>query len=378
MGLGMAREGTYPLPSALDGTAQVFSSRLLVTAVPREMDRLYAQLAAPFVTFVRGPPGHDQALQAWAKLLAEGEVPTESLPFAAWVRMAPLTHTSAHAEFHCAYCSQSCKGWGDHMVRSCLMVLAVALTGFRAMCAVLRSRGYAVCWHDSLGAAVYDKAGRNSHWMRVRDEDVVVQSESAAWDVAITWSGLMWARAPQPWPARERAALTAGYLRAVVDWVVLPPPARWSRLIRASGSGWPVGLSRPLADAGALLRYAMGESACAVARPRPELVGRAVPVSVLDPVERGACLDVVLSVGTPPSLQGTTPEVVLAPPATSRALFPGFTLPPLGDGPLLAFPAGAAPPGLLAGGEPVCSARGRAPLPPRAGIPGVAHSPGAT
>ena len=52
--LGMAREGTYPLPSALDGTAQLFSSRRLVTAVPREMDRPYAQPAAP--------PGDDQAL----------------------------------------------------------------------------------------------------------------------------------------------------------------------------------------------------------------------------------------------------------------------------------------------------------------------------
>ena len=29
VGLGMAREGTYPLPSALDGTAQLFSSRRL-------------------------------------------------------------------------------------------------------------------------------------------------------------------------------------------------------------------------------------------------------------------------------------------------------------------------------------------------------------
>ena len=82
-GLGIAREGTYPLPSALDGTAQLFSSRRLVTAVPREMDRLYAQLGAPSVTFVRGPLGDDQALQAWAQLLADGEVPTESLRFAA-------------------------------------------------------------------------------------------------------------------------------------------------------------------------------------------------------------------------------------------------------------------------------------------------------
>ena len=107
-----------------------------------------------------------------------------------------------------------------------------------------------------------------------------------------------------------------------------------------------MGLSRPLADVGTLLRYAMGESACSVAGPRPELVGRVVPVSVLDPAECGACPDVVLSVGVPPSLRGTVPEVVLAPPAT-RALFPGFTLQPLWDGALLAFLAGTAPPGLL-------------------------------
>ena len=264
---------------------------------------------------------------------------TESLKFAAWVCMAPSTHTSAHAEFHCAYCSQPCNGWGDHMVRSCRVVLAAALTSFRATCALLRSRGYAVCWRDSLGATVYYRAGRTTHWRLARDEDVVVKSESAAWDVAITWSGLVWTRAPQPWPARERATLMAGYLRAMVDWVVLPPPAWWSRLMRAGGGGWPVGLSRPLAYADTLLRYAMGESACPVAGPRPELVGRAVPVSVLDPAELGKCPDVVLSVGAPLSLQGATPEVVLAPLAICRALFPGFTIQPLGDGPLLAFPA---------------------------------------
>ena len=96
----MAREGTYPLSSALDGTARLFSLRRLVTAVPREMDRLYAQLATPSVTFVRDPPEDDQALQACAQLLTKGEVPTGGLRFAAWVRMAPSTRTSAHAEFH--------------------------------------------------------------------------------------------------------------------------------------------------------------------------------------------------------------------------------------------------------------------------------------
>ena len=104
----------------------------------------------------------------------------------------------------------------------------------------------------------------------------------------------------------------------------------------------------PLADAGTLLRYAMGESACSVAGPRHELVGRTVAVSVWDPAEHGWCPDLVPSFSAPLSLWGTIPEVVLAPPATSRALFPGFTLQPLGDGPPLAFVAGAAPPGLLA------------------------------
>ena len=142
--------------------------------------------------------------------------------------------------------------------------------------------------------------------------------------------------------------MTSGYLRALAEWVVLQPPARWSRLMRAGEREWPVGLPRPFAEAGTLLRYAMGESACSLAGPRPELVGRAVPVSVLDSADRGACPDVVLNVSAVPSLRGDIPEVVLAPPATSRTLFLGYTIQPLGEGPLLAFPAGAAPPGLLA------------------------------
>ena len=63
----------------------------------------------------------------------------------------------------------------------------------------------------------------------------------------------------------------AGYLRAVADWALHPPPARWSHLMCASGSGWPVGFSRLSADGGTLLRYAMGESACAIAGRAPSL-----------------------------------------------------------------------------------------------------------
>ena len=72
--------------------------------------------------------------------MAEGKVPTESLRFAAWVRMAPSTHTSAHAQFHCAYSSRPCKGCGDHMVRSCPVVLVAALIGFASQTSSLQSQ----------------------------------------------------------------------------------------------------------------------------------------------------------------------------------------------------------------------------------------------
>ena len=61
----------------------------------------------------------------------------------------------------------------------------------------------------------------------------------------------------------------AGYLRAVADRLVVPPPARGSPVTRAAGSGWPLGLPRAFDGAVILLRYTMRESACAVVGPRP-------------------------------------------------------------------------------------------------------------
>ena len=61
--------------------------------------------------------------------------------------------------------------------------------------------------------------------------------------------------------------------------------------------------------------------------------------------------------GPPPPLQapksfcarlGVNLRIDGPPPMTSRALFPGYTLQPLGEGPMLAFRAGAVSPGLLA------------------------------
>ena len=43
-GSGMAQEGMHRFPGTLHGMPQLFSSSLLVTAVPRQVDRLYARL----------------------------------------------------------------------------------------------------------------------------------------------------------------------------------------------------------------------------------------------------------------------------------------------------------------------------------------------
>ena len=162
------------------------------------------------------------------------------------------------------------------MVRACLVVPAVALIGFRAACAPMQTRGYAMQWCDTVGATIYGRAGRTSHWRQARDEDVDTQPLSAAGDVAITWSGLVWARAPQPWPSQQRASLMAVYVQVVADRVVLPPSASWLRLMCAGGRGWLADLSRPVAHTSTLLLYTMGESVCTFAGPCPELVARAV------------------------------------------------------------------------------------------------------
>ena len=61
------------------------------------------------------------------------------------------------------------------MVRSCPVVFVAALTVFQAMCALLRSRGYVVCWSNSPGATVFDKADRTTHWRLARDEGVAIR-----------------------------------------------------------------------------------------------------------------------------------------------------------------------------------------------------------
>ena len=119
--------------------------------------------------------------------------------------------------------------------------------------------------------------------------------------------------------------------------------------MRPGGDEWPVRLWCSLMDRGHVMRYAMGESVSVVASPRHELLGRAALVLVQDSQKRVASPDVILELGAPPPglFRGSSPEVVLAPLATSPSLALGFTIQLLWDGPMLADPAASAPECLL-------------------------------
>ena len=103
-----------------------------------------------------------------------------------------------------------------------------------------------------------------------------------------------------------------------------------------------------------------------VAGPRPDLVGRVLPVAVLTPHDKGVTLDVVLRVWGPPSRRGATLEMVLVPGTTRRVLLEGHTLQPMGEGPHLAFPEGRALAALFLVDEPVV---GEPPPEEPAGLP---------
>ena len=171
----------------------------------------------------------------------------------------------------------------------------------------------------------------------MRDEDVPVQAEFAAWDVAVTWLGPLWAQVSSTLTISRRGGgggggLVAAVLCAVREWTSLP--RRRGGLgcsIEAACTGQ--GLAWPLANAATLLQYAMGEGA--VASPRPDWVGMVLPSAVLAPHNKVVSPGIIPHVGEPHAQHREVLEVVLVPGTTKQALLEGHTLQPLGEGPLL-------------------------------------------
>ena len=96
--------------------------------------------------------------------------------------------------------------------------------------------------------------------------------------------------------------------------------ARCSHLMLDGGNEWPVGLSRPFANVGPLLRYTRGECACTVETP-PRPGGPCGPLSGARPDEAGGMPRNGPQSERPAVSAGAAHKVVPAPQASSRALF---------------------------------------------------------
>ena len=148
-----------------------------------------------------------------------------------------------------------------------------------------------------------------------------------------------------PQPVCHWARLTNAYMHMAGEWASLLPAPRWAQLLHPGGPYWPTGLARLLANAANLVWSAMGEGIIAVAGPRPDVVGRALPAAVLTPHDWGVP-NVILRMGKLPLRQGAALEMILVPGTTRRMLLKGHTLQPLSGSQLLPLP-GRAPEGLL-------------------------------
>ena len=106
--------------------------------------------------------------------MGDGPITTEDMRFTAWVRMAPTTHTPPAQEFHHMYCSAPCYRRGDHMPSNCMVIVASALVGFRAVVSALVHEGCSVLWVDTMCANGYDRRGAVMWWRIVQDMDVPI------------------------------------------------------------------------------------------------------------------------------------------------------------------------------------------------------------
>ena len=213
-GLGLAGgpRGDLPVPQ---GARQLFARGCLFTAATTTVDDAYRHQAAPRSAFLPGSRGDALALCTWATPSA-GAITAKGMQFAAWVHMAPTTHTSCVREFHRVYCSAPCFGWGDHMARDCVVVVALALPriGVRSCTQVVQSvvDGHHGCPRvrpRCRGLAVACRAGhRCSCPGRVRGMGLGSDLVGAT---IVTL------------PITCRVGLTAAYLHAAGEWASLLP-----------------------------------------------------------------------------------------------------------------------------------------------------------
>ena len=210
------------------------------------LDDAYTSQVAPRSAFLQAPPGDSAALRAWAHAVSSGALSTEGLRFAAWVRMAPTTHTLRMHEFACAWCPAPYFGWGDHMSRDCVVVVAAALGGFRAMARALVREGYGMHRTETMGSYVYGRHGAVARWCVVQGKDIPIMTEWVVGSVgcgsylagATVGLGLMHPNHRPPCGAGGRLSMRGGVvdLRSLGGAMGSIAPPRWPVLAHGCGA----------------------------------------------------------------------------------------------------------------------------------------------
>jgi hypothetical protein len=128
------------------------------------------------------------------------------------------------------------------------MTIAAVLHGFQCVAQHLVSTGNPVEWDSPVTFRV-----RKQQWQLLPDLGCPVPSP---WDVAVSWSGLIWCRPPLRLPTAERSSLSVLHLNGAAQWIHLSPEARWCAIHRTEAGAPPMLRAVPVLCT--ILRHILG------------------------------------------------------------------------------------------------------------------------
>lgn len=159
-----------------------------------------------------------------------GRVSPGGMRFAALIRAAPSMHVDMLPSFKCPLCAAPCTGWGVHILKACPLAAGAVLRAFRSTALALLRRGWSLLWRTTTCFEA-GLAGKTAlAWHLVNDFEVSNSATSCQWDVAVTWSGLVWCRQVGTVTLSTRQDLTVGFLWQADEWLGADAGWRWETL----------------------------------------------------------------------------------------------------------------------------------------------------
>lgn len=138
-------------------------------------------------------------------------------------------HTATQPGFHCPLCASPYTGWGYHLLYDCPLAAGAILHAFWAQALVLIRSGWRVLWKTTSLFVAMDTLGRELRWRLLSNEDITPNT-APNWDVASTWSGLVWQHSGPPIPTVLRRSLITSFLSTADSWILSEPPWSWTTI----------------------------------------------------------------------------------------------------------------------------------------------------